>query len=195
MNELNGLKIDLTRLYDIGQELLDKYKQRLLQIDAKASGNLINTADYNIQLNDATITLSFDLANYWYQIEEGRGKNKGQEQWPDPIGDITRWLQIKIQSGKFMPEPGHPLPTTQKEIRRTSWAIVDKISREGYQRDGDKAKPLQRTIDGNMKLFEEFAGVVADQIGADVVAEFMTLNTYAGKTYTRRIKMSPGRTR
>ena len=38
MKELNGLKIDLARLYDIAQELLDKYKQRLLQIDAKSSG-------------------------------------------------------------------------------------------------------------------------------------------------------------
>ena len=195
MKELNGLKVDLTRLYDVAQELLDKYKQRLLQTDAKASGNLINTAKYEIQLKGSTIELYFDLANYWLQIEEGRGKNKGMEHWEDPIGDISRWLQIKIQSGKFMPLPGHPLPTTPKEIRRTAWAIVDKISREGYQRDGDKAKPLQRTIDENMNLLEEFAGVVADQIGADVVAEFMTLNTYAGKTYTKKIKMSPGKSR
>lgn len=195
MNELNGLKIDLARLYDIAQELLNKYKQRLLQIDAKSSGNLINTADYNIQLKDTTITLSFDLANYWYQIEHKRGPNKGEEHWPDPIGDITRWLQIKIQSGKFMPLPGHTLPTTQKEMKHTAWLIVNKISNEGYKREGEKAEPLQRTIDENMKLFEEFAGVVADQIGADVVAEFMTLNTYAGKTYTKKIKMSPGKTR
>ena len=104
-------------------------------------------------------------------------------------------MQIKIQSGKFIPEPGHTIPTTPKEMKQVAWLIVNKISEHGYDRDGDKAKPLQRTIDENMKLFEEFAGVVADQIGADVVAEFMTLNTSAGKTYTKKIKMSPGNSR
>ena len=189
MNELNPMNIDLTRLYDIGQELLDKYKQRLFKIDAKATGNLINTADYEIQLNGYTVTLSFNLMNYWLQIEQGRGANRGNEQWPDPIKDITNWLQIKIQSGKFLPLPGKPLPTTQKEMKRTAYAIVDKISREGYKRQGEKAQPLQRTLDENIQLLYEFGETVADQIGQDVVAEFMTLNTYNGKTNIRRYKL------
>ena len=187
----NGLEIDITKLYDIGQELLDKYKKRLTMIDAKASGDLINTATYDIQLKGYTVELSFDLMNYWWQIEYGRGRNKGQEDWPDPVGDIKNWLQIKIFSGKFMPQPGKPLPTTEKQMKQVAWVIADKISRKGYQRTGEKAEPLQRTLDENMDLLKKFGEIVADQIGEEVIAEFKSLNMYNGKTYSKTQRISP----
>ena len=181
---LNGTQIDITRLYDIADKIVDRYKQRLTQIDAKGTGALINSVSSDVQLRDQTVSLCLEVLDYYYYIENGRGPTHSRG-WQNPIDDLTTWVTSKIQRGKWMPKPGKPLPTSPKEIRQVSWAVYKDITKHGYQRDGDKAEPLQRTLDSSMDLLTEFAQVVADQIGKEVEAEFATLSTQS-KNATKR---------
>lgn len=174
MNELNGLDIDVTKLYDIADEIGRRYKERLTQIDAKGTGALINSVTMDVNLKEYTVSLLMELLDYYYYIENGRGKTVTSG-WEKPIDDLSKWISSKIQRGKFLPLPGKPLPTTQKEITGVAWAVYKKITVKGYKRTGDKAMPLQKTIDSSNDLITEFANVVAEAFGDDVVASFKTL--------------------
>lgn len=187
----NGLTVDVTRLYDIADKIIDRYVARLKELDAQGTGNLINSIRANVDLRDQIVYLTMDVLDYWYFIENGRGPSHANG-WANPIEDLSTWISSKIQRGKFMPKPGHPLPTTQKEIRQVSWAVYKKITKKGYERLGEKAMPLQRTLDSSMDLLQEFAGVVADQIGKEVEAEFATLNNpgKVGKPKVQKISVN-----
>lgn len=184
----NGLEIDVTRLYDIADEIIDRYRQRLIQIDAKGTGNLINSLKGDVTLRGYTVSLLMEVLDYWYFIENGRAPSRSSG-WDNPIQDLTTWIMSKIQRGKFIPKPGKPLPTTDKQMRQVAWGVYNKITEDGYDRTGDKAEPLQRTLDESLDLLKEFAQVVADQFGKDVEAEFATLNNpgKVGKPKVQRL--------
>lgn len=182
----NGLTVDVTRLFDIADKIIDRYVARLKELDAQGTGNLINSIRADIGVQNQIVSLYMELLDYWVFVENGRGPSHGTG-WNDPIGDLSTWIMSKIQRGKFIPKPGHPLPTTQKEIRQVSWAVYKKITKKGYERLGEKAMPLQRTLDSSMDLLQEFAGVVAEAFGQEVLAEFRTLNN-PGKTGANKVQ-------
>lgn len=189
----NGLQVDVTRLYDIADEFVDRYRKRLESIDAKGTGNLIKSLRADIEVQQNTVTFFLNALEYWYFIENGRGPSRSSG-WNDPIQDLTTWIISKIQRGKFMPQPGKALPTTEKEIRHVAWGVYTNITKKGFERTGDKAEPLQRTLDESQDLLIEFAQVVADQLGKEVVAEFMTLNNpEKGAPLTQRISPNTAR--
>lgn len=167
--------IDLTRIYDTAQALIDRYKARLEDIDARGTGNLINSIDYDVVLKADAVTIVMTVLDYYWYIENGRGPTHGSG-WDDPIGDLSKWIQSKIERGKWMPRPGKPLPTTQKELYRAAYPIYRSITEKGYRRDGEKAEPLKRTLDSSGDLLEQFANEVAQQIGDEVRAAWLDLN-------------------
>lgn len=165
--------IDLTRIYDTAQALIDRYKARLEDIGARVTGNLINSIDYDVVLKADAVTIVMTVLDYYWYIENGRGPTPG---WDNPIKDLSEWIASKIERGKWMPRPGKPLPTTQKELRRAAYPIYRSISERDYRRDGEKAEPLKRTLDSSEDLLEQFANEVAEQIGDDVRAAWLDLN-------------------
>jgi len=167
--------VDLTHIYDIAEALLERYRNRLLDIDAYGTGSFVNTLDYDVILKMDAVTITFTVLQYWEQLEYGRGPTHGSG-WDDPIKDLSEWIASKIERGKFMPRPGKPLPTTQKELRRAAYPIYRSISERGYRRDGEKAEPLKRTLEASEDLLEQFANEVAEQIGDDVRAAWLDLN-------------------
>lgn len=167
--------IDLTKCYDIAQALLDRYKQRLVDIDARGTGNFINTLDYDVILNMDAVTITFTVLRYWEQLEYGRPASYGSG-WEDPIRDLSKWIQSKIERGKWMPKSGKPLPTTQKQLYRAASGLYLKITEHGYDRKGEKAEPLRRTLEASEDLLEQFANEVAEQIGEQVQAAWLDLN-------------------
>lgn len=172
---LNPTQVDLTKCYDIAQALLDRYRQRLEDIDARGTGNFINTLDYDVILKMDAVTITFTVLQYWEQLEYGRGPTHGSG-WDDPIKDLSEWIASKIERGKWMPRPGKPLPTTQKELRRAAYPVYRSITERGYRRDGEKAEPLKRTLEASEDLLEQFANEVAMQIGEEVKAAWLDLN-------------------
>lgn len=167
--------IDLTRIYDTAQALIDRYKARLEDIGARVTGNLINSIDYDVVLKADAVTIVMTVLDYYWYIENGRGPTPGSG-WDNPIKDLSEWIASKIERGKWMPRPGKPLPTTQKELRRAAYPIYRSISERDYRRDGEKAEPLKRTLDSSEDLLEQFANEVAEQIGDEVRAAWLDLN-------------------
>ena len=182
----SGFNVDVSRLYDIADKIIDRYVARLKELDAQGTGNLINSIRADVGVQNQIVSLYMELLDYWYFLENGRGPSHGTG-WSDPIGDLSTWIMSKIQRGKFIPKPGHPLPTTPKEIKQVSWAVYKKITKKGYERLGEKAMPLQRTLDSSYDLLEEFANVVADAFGKEIEAEFATLNN-PGKVGTNKVQ-------
>lgn len=167
--------INLSKIYDIAEALLERYRERLVDIDAYGTGNLINSLDYDVVMNLDAITITFSVIEYYWFVEHGRGPTKSSG-WTNPIEDLSKWLQSKIERGKWLPRPGKPLPTTIKEIRKVAYPIYLSITDKGYQRDYTKAEPLQRTLDSSEDLLTQFADEVAQQIGGEVEAAWLDIN-------------------
>lgn len=168
--------IDLTRMYDTAQALVDRYKARLEDIDARGTGALINSIDYDVVLKADAVTIVMTVLEYWYYVENGRGPSHGTG-WNNPIKDLSEWIQSKIERGKFLPRPGKPLPTSLKEIHKVAYPIYLSITKKGYYRTQGKAEPLRRTLEDSEDLLTQFADEVAEQIGEQVQAAWLDLNT------------------
>ena len=127
-------KIDFTSLYDYAQQIVDEYKQELQNQKVSASGELADTATFDFDFNDNSITLYLVLALQWFYVDYGRrptGGGGGQK-WHNSVGDIEQWIRNKINRGWFVPKNNREIPKTDKEIRRTAYAIVRKIHSVGY---------------------------------------------------------------
>lgn len=174
-------EIDLVPLYDIADEIIQNYKDEIINIDAIATGNLLNSIDFDIvQKNDNTLTLQLIVLDYYYFIEFGREPTRKLEtKWENPVEDISRWLTKKIQRGKFIPKNNREIPTTQKEIRKASYAIVKKIHDFGYYDYNHHGKqPLENSLKKSIAdgLINKFTNALAEQYQNDIVVDITGLS-------------------
>jgi len=131
---LNVDNIDLTTLYDGARELVDMYKQELEYQKVNASGALSNSADFDFDFDEDSIVLYFIYNSYGYYIENGRNATGGGggQHWSNSVGEIEQWMQNKMAKGWFTPRSNRKIPRTPNEIRRISYAIVQKIHKVGF---------------------------------------------------------------
>lgn len=131
---LNVDNIDLTTLYDGARELVDMYKQELEYQKVNASGALSNSADFDFDFDEDSIVLYFIYNSYGYYIENGRNATGGGggQRWSNSVGEIEQWMQNKMAKGWFTPRSNRKIPRTPNEIRRISYAIVQKIHKVGF---------------------------------------------------------------
>lgn len=182
-NKFSAYELDLVQLYDIGEQIINNYKEQLDLDNVIASGELVNSIDWNIvQKDENTLTLEMSLFNYWYWVEYGREKTKKlEDKWETPIEDISNWVINKIKRGKFIPKPDKKIPTTQKEIRQVSYAIVNKIHEVGYYGDGDThygkhplEKSLQKSV--NEGLIDKFINGISQDFADQIKTELNSLS-------------------
>lgn len=117
-------------LEEYGRQFAEQYKQNLLSSGRKATSNLINSISTRVVVNDTTLELYLDLADYYYYIENGRSAGK----FP-PVDKILQWIQAK----PILPrEINGKLPTEQQ----LAYLIGRKIANEGFEgsHDLDKTK-------------------------------------------------------
>lgn len=174
-------EIDLVPLYDIADEIIQNYKQEIINIDAIATGDLLNSIDFEIvQKDENTLTLQLIVLDYYYFIEFGRGKTgKLETKWNDPIGDISRWITKKIQRGKWIGRADRPIPTTSTQIRQAAYAIVQKIHEQGYYGLSQEGKhPLEKSLQKSMGdgLIEKFCNVFKEQYQDDILVDITGLS-------------------
>lgn len=133
---IDTTKIDFTSFYDSARELVEMYKQELENQRVNASGELSRSVDFDVDFDDDSITLYFNMAMWWYYVEYGRratGGGGGQSWgYPRNVNDISRWIQDKISRGWFVPRSNQTIPRTDKEIKRVAYAIVKKIHKVGF---------------------------------------------------------------
>lgn len=175
------LDIELSKLYDIGKQIIDKYKEQLELDNINASGSLSNSIEWNIvKKNENTLTLEMSLFDYWIYTEYGRQPTSAQStKWDDSVGDIKKWIINKIKKGKFIPRPDKQIPTTDKQIEQTAYAIVNKIHKYGYYEYNQSGKhPLQTSLQksANEGLIDKFCNAVGGELANEIVVELNKLS-------------------
>ena len=167
-------------LYDIAEEIIQNYRDEIIDIDAIGKGDLLNSIDYNIvRKNENTLTLELIVLDYYYFIEFGRKPtSKLKTKWDDPIGDISNWISKKIQRGKWIGRADRPIPTTDKEIQKVSYAIVQKIHNVGFYGDTHYGKhPLENSLKKSIAdgLIDKFCSVFAEQYNTELLSDISGL--------------------
>lgn len=134
MEDNEDLYAKLTRLLTtdselntLVQQLLEQYKGSLARNKINASGNLSNTTQAYSKVEGSSLgkyeyQVIFDLADYWFYVENGRRPGKRP-----PISAIEQWLADKgVQPH---PRANGNIPST----KQLAFAISNKIAREGTQ--------------------------------------------------------------
>lgn len=163
--------IDVTKLYDYTKELADLYRDNLQNCDAVASGKLINFP-YHIDFQEASLRVFFDLPEYYYYIEEGRGPTRRSEG-----GALFPAIQEWVRRKNITPTKG--------DLDSLAWAITKSIHRKGYfGLDHHGKHPLKNALDRAKQtgLIDKIRGAVVDGMGETIKVELNTLRPeYRGK--------------
>lgn len=136
-------------LNEYGKELQDLYKQKLLNDDAKATGNLINSVKYLFEHRGNTYAVSIKLMDYWKYIEYGRKPGK----FP-PFNAIKKWIEVK----PVLPRPYNGRVPT---INQLTYLICRKIEREGIK----ARNVLERTLE---QINAEYEDKISEALTLDL---------------------------
>jgi hypothetical protein len=163
---LNVLDIDMTKLYDAAREIVNLYRQQLELQNINASGELSNSADFDVDFNEDEIVVYFIYNSYGYYVEHGRkptGGGSGQP-WNNSIDDIIKWMQDKgiVPHGRSArpipkrqnvvphrkPRPPQDKSKYTREQLSAAYAIVTKIHNEGwYDPNAEGKEPLRKALE------------------------------------------------
>ena len=119
--------MEWTHLKDVleryGRDVVERLSEKLAQDDHIASGRLMDSLDYRIQIDDNDIAVWLKSEDYLPYIEKGT-----KPHWP-PREPIEQWIRDK--GIEPYPDKNGRLPTVQG----LAFLIARKISREGTPAD------------------------------------------------------------
>lgn len=180
-NKFSAYELDLVQLYDIGEQIINNYKKQLEIDDINATYSLANSIEWNIvQKDENTLTLEMTILERYIWVEFGRlPTSNNTTKWVDSVGDIERWYINKMKRGKLIPKPNQEIPTTQKEIRKVAYAIVNKIHKfgfYGYNSEGKHSlgKSLQKSV--NEGLIDKFVNGISQDFADQIKVELNKLS-------------------
>lgn len=118
-------------LAEYGEAIRNEYYNNLVDSDRWASGNLLNSIEFEVIRDGNTFKVNLNLAHYWKYLEDGT-----RPHFP-PVSAIQKWVEIK----PVLPRPlsNGKLPTT----KQLAFLIARKISREGTEGSHDLQKSSQ----------------------------------------------------
>lgn len=136
-------------LAEYGEALRNEYQDNLIRDGKIASGNLLNSVEYQVEDKGRVISLSLRMEDYYKWVEEGRGPGK----FPPP-DKMLEWIRIK----PIIPDDrGGRLPTEQQ----LAFLIGRKIAEEGIE----GGHQLQRA---RASLKEEWESKIDEAISKDI---------------------------
>lgn len=164
---LNVQNINLVALYDGAKTIVDLYRQQLMEQNINASGELSESADFDVDFNEDNIVVYFIYNSYGYYVEHGRKPTTGVtgEKWNNPVQDIIDWMHDKniVPHGiSTRPIPKRPrtVPARTrsvkgaqnvngtKEEKAAAYAILNKIHRQGWYDPNHQGKePLKKALE------------------------------------------------
>ena len=80
----------LATLDEYAEKAEELYKRKLTDKGINASYKLLNSVETTVKRNDDTFTVTINLEDYWYYVENGRGPGK----FP-LIDKILEWIRVK----------------------------------------------------------------------------------------------------
>lgn len=122
-------------LRDIGNKILEKYKEKLSSNNVNATSTLSDTANFELLKDNSSYLLVFILEDYYYYIEEGRNPGKfppvsldeNKKRTDDDI--IIKWMKAKgITPEPYALDTGKKVTPTEDQL---AFLIGRKIANEG----------------------------------------------------------------
>ena len=137
-------------------QLLELYKSAIEDSGHSASHQLMDTASFDISVDDRYFTVYFNLQQYWQYLENGT-----KPHFP-PISAIEQWIRVK----PIIPRAVRgKIPSTTQ----LAYAIARKISIDGTP----ATKVLQKTMNSNEwndiidQLIDDITNIIEKQINTE----------------------------
>lgn len=108
-------------LEEYAQEVRNLYQDNLIRNDRIATGDLLNSIDYQVQFNGVAYEVQLKLEDYWKYVEEDT-----KPHWP-PVNKILEWISAKPIIPKADDRGRIPTP------KQLAYLIGRKISRVGTE--------------------------------------------------------------
>ena len=118
-------------LEEYGQEVRNLYQDKLILHDRIASGDLLNSVEFEVAGGDQKWEVTLTLAKYWKYVEYDT-----RPHWP-PINKILEWVRIKPVLPR--PDANGKLPTPEG----LAFLISRKISEQGTKGTHDLEDTLE----------------------------------------------------
>lgn len=112
-------------LEEYAQAVRNLYQDNLIRNDRIATGDLLNSIDYQVQFNGVAYEVQLKLEDYWKYVEEDT-----KPHWP-PVNKILEWISAKPVIPR---ERDRKKPPTPKQL---AYLIGRKISRVGTEGSHD----------------------------------------------------------
>lgn len=157
--ELINLNNVMATLEQYAQEVRNQYQDNLILNDRIASGDLLNSVEYQVVQNGMTYEVQLRLQDYWKYVEYGT-----KPHFP-PVDKILEWIMVK----PVLPRPNDKgdLPTP----KQLAFLIARKISQRGTRGSEDLEEAL---LDINYKYREKL--VIALHQDMDVLMKVVVGN-------------------
>jgi hypothetical protein len=143
---------------NIVERMLELYRNQLIDKNINASNTLSNTATTIVEVDGTTLSVSFNLEDYWKYVEYGRRPGKRP-----PIDAIEQWIKVK----PIIPDPINGRVPTTKQL---AFLISRKIGMEGTKAQ----RPLEKAVySDSMELLinqlkNEIVGQLNEQISNEI---------------------------
>lgn len=138
--ELINLNNVMATLEEYAKEVRNQYQDNLINDNKIATGDLLNSVEYQIVQNGMTYEVQLKLQDYWKYVEYGT-----KPHFP-PMDKILEWIMVKPVIPK--PNDNGDLPS-QKQL---AYLIARKISKKGTEGTEDLEEAL---LDINQKYKEK----------------------------------------
>ncbi len=137
-------------LEEYGNLVRNSYQDALIRSNSIASGELLNSVEFEVQQGERRFSVVLNLLDYWQYVEEGT-----KPHWP-PSSAILKWIEAKPVLPR--PDKNGKLPTP----KQLAYLIGRKIAREGTK--GTHA--LSRTLEAvNAEYMEKIVEALAQDVG------------------------------
>ena len=132
-----------------GREFIEQYKSNLVASGRPASGKLVESLSYHVNLGTNVYAVDISLLDYWKYIESGT-----RPHWP-PVSAIREWIKVK----PVIPRPmaNGKLPTESQ----LAFLIGRKISRVGTEGINDFER-------ANQEIFSRMEMSIAEAVTEDL---------------------------
>ena len=152
----------LSTLDEYAEKAKELYKRKLTDKGINASYKLLNSVETVVKRNDDEFTVTINLEDYWYYVENGRGPGK----FP-PIDKILEWIRVKPVI-PYTDSRGR-LPTEEQ----LAFLIARKIANEGTE----GRKVLYETVE---ELNRYYLPLLQKALDDDFARFSYEIDTYIG---------------
>lgn len=140
-------------LRDYAETVAELYKDNLYILDHIASGKLVSSIDWYVEMDNGRIEVDLRLEDYWRWIEYDT-----KPHYP-PYSAILDWVKVKFKGN--LPGMNGELPSIETLERRMAYFTVKKIGEHG-------TTGTHGMDDAINQAYEDFSARIEEAISLDI---------------------------